>query len=93
VQIAPKEPVGLKYPWPASGTLEFELLGDLTIHGTTKPSKWTVTAAPKDGGLAGKATTSFKFGDFGMTPPTSFGVLSVEDKVTLEYDFHFVPKR
>jgi polyisoprenoid-binding protein YceI len=93
VEIVPQELAGLKYPWPASGELKFELRGDLTIHGVTKPWKWQVTAAPKDGGLAGKATTSFAFADFGMTPPTSFRVLSVQDKVILEYDFHFVLKR
>lgn len=93
VEIVPQELAGLKYPWPASGELEFELRGDLTIHGVTKPWTWRVSATPKDGGLAGRATTSFAFGDFGMTPPTSFRVLSVQDKVTLEYDFHFVPKR
>jgi polyisoprenoid-binding protein YceI len=93
VDIVPKELAGLKHPWPASGELKFELRGDLTIHGVTKPWTWQVVATPKADGLAGRATTSFAFGDFGMTAPTSFRVLSVEDKVTLEYDFHFVPKR
>ena len=91
VDLVPKEFVGLK--WPLTAPATFELRGDLTIHGVTKPWSWQVTAGPKDGGFAGRATTTFTFGDFGMTPPTSFRVLSVEDKVTLEYDFAFVPKR
>jgi polyisoprenoid-binding protein YceI len=93
VDIVPKQLAGLTYPWPESGELKFELRGDLTIHGVTKAWTWQVVATPKSGGLAGKATTSFAFGDFGMTPPTSFRVLSVEDKITLEYDFQFVPTR
>lgn len=91
VDIVPKEFAGLT--WPVKGPVKFELRGDLTIHGVTKPWSWQVTANPKDGGLTGRATTTFTFADFGMTPPTSFRVLSVEDKVTLEYDFAFVPKK
>jgi polyisoprenoid-binding protein YceI len=93
VELAIKEVRGLKYPLPASGELKFELLGDLTVHGVTKPSTWRVTATPKDGGLAGTATTSFAFADFGMTKPRVASVLSVEDTIALEYAFHLVPKR
>jgi polyisoprenoid-binding protein YceI len=89
VEVGVTELRGLRYPWPATGELKFELVGDLKIQGVTKPWTWQVTAAPKDGGLAGRATTAFKFGDFGMAVPTSFRLLSVEDNVRLEYDFHF----
>lgn len=82
---------GLPWPLPASGEVTFELVANLTIHGQTRPSTWQVTAAPKDGGLSGRATTSFAFGDFGMPVPTSFRILSVEDNVRLEYDFHLIP--
>jgi polyisoprenoid-binding protein YceI len=93
VELAVRELRGLPHPLPASGELKFELHGDMTIHGETKPWVWQVTASPKDGGLAGRATTSFKFGDFGMPVPTSMRLLSVEDNVRLEYDFHLVPAR
>lgn len=92
VEVAIKELRGLPYPLPAAGEIKFELLGDMTIHGVTRPWTWQVTATPKDGGLAGQAATSFKFGDFGMPVPTSFRILSVEDNVRLEYDFHLVPR-
>lgn len=91
VELAVKELRGLPHPLPASGKLTFELVADMTVHGETKPWTWQVTATPRDGGLAGRATTSFKFGDFGMPVPTSFRILSVEDNVRLEYDFHLVP--
>jgi polyisoprenoid-binding protein YceI len=93
VVLAVTEARGLTFPLPASGELEFQLLGNLTVQGVTKPSTWEVTATPKAGGLAGQATTTFKFGDFGMPVPTSFRLLSVEDNLRLEYDFHFVPSK
>ena len=92
VELAVKELRGLPYPLPASGELKFELLGDLTVKGVTKPTTWQVTAAPKDGGLAGLARTQFTFADFNMTKPRVASVLSVNDEITLEYEFHLIPK-
>lgn len=82
---------GLPWPLPQTGEVAFELMADMTVHGETRPWTWQVAATPKDGGLAGTATTSFTFGEFGMPVPTSFRILSVEDNVRLEYDFHLVP--
>lgn len=93
VELAVKETQSLKYPLPSSGELKFQLLGDLTVHGVTKPSIWQVTATPKDGGLAGTATTSFQFAEFGLTKPSVMSVLSVDDLIKLEYTFHLVPKK
>jgi polyisoprenoid-binding protein YceI len=93
VELAIKELRGLTYPLPASGELKFELLGDLTVRGVTKPSTWQVTGTPKDGGLAGTATTSFSFADFGLTKPRVMSVLSVDDTIRLEYAFHLQPKK
>lgn len=93
IELAIRELRGLTWPLPASGALTFELRGELSLHGHTKPSTWQVTATATDGGISGRATTSFTFGDFGMPVPTSFRVLSVEDRVRLEYDFHLRPAR
>ena len=92
VELAIKELRGLTYPLPNAGQMKFELRADMTVHGVTKPWTWQVIATPKGGGLAGRATTSFAFGDFGMPVPTSFRILSVEDNVRLEYDFHLIPE-
>jgi polyisoprenoid-binding protein YceI len=91
IELAIRELRGLDYPWPTTGELTFELLGDLTLHGVTRPSTWQVAASAKDGGLSGRAITTFTFTDFGMPVPTSFRLLSVEDNVRLEYDFLLVP--
>lgn len=74
VEVTINDLPGLNYPWNPIGGLRFELTGDLTVHGVTKPSTWQVIAKGRDGGLAGTATTSFTFDDFGMTRPTGASV-------------------
>jgi len=82
---------GLPWPLPSSGPMTFQIVGDLTIHGVTRPTTWQVTAEARDGGFAGLAATRVKFEDFGMTQPRVAIVLSVEDDIGLEYQFHLVP--
>jgi polyisoprenoid-binding protein YceI len=81
---------GLKLPVANTGEVAFELVGDLTVRGVTKPTTWTVTARQDGDAIAGTAATRFKFADFGMTIPRVRSVLSVEDDIKLEYDFRFI---
>lgn len=90
-QLVPTTLAGLPWPLPASGDFSFTLTGDLTVHGVTKPTTWQVTAAAKDGGFSGTASTRVTFADFGMTAPRVMVVLSVADTIGLEYDFRLVP--
>jgi polyisoprenoid-binding protein YceI len=91
--FVPASAQGLPATLPATGDLAFTLAGDLTVHGVTKPVTWQVKAKRiASGAVTGTATTDFKFGDFGMTIPKVGRVLSVDDKITLEYDFSFVPQ-
>ncbi len=91
VEFVPTSVTGLPSPLPTSGQVAFKLSGDLTVHGTTKPVTWDVTATATDGkDLKGTATTSFKFADFGLEQPHVPLVLSIEDNIKLEFDFHFV---
>ena len=84
---------GLPATLPATGETTFELTGDLTIHGVTRPATWQVKAARSTSGtVTGSATTSFRFGDYDMTIPKVGMVLSVDDKITLEYDFTLQPQ-
>jgi polyisoprenoid-binding protein YceI len=67
----------------------FQLVGDMTIHGVTKEVTWDVVASVgPDGALHGKAMTNFVFATFGIEKPSVAVVLSVEDQVRLEIDFH-----
>ena len=92
VTLVPTAVQGLPSPLPASGPVNFQLVGDLTVHGTTRPTTWKVSGQYQGGQITGKATTSFTFADFGLTQPRVRILLSVADTITLEYDFTLVPK-
>jgi polyisoprenoid-binding protein YceI len=91
--FVPASAQGLPATLPATGDLAFTLSGDLTIHGVTRPTTWQVKAKRiASGAVTGTATTEFKFGDFNMTIPKVGRVVSVDDRIILEYDFHLVPQ-
>ncbi len=79
---------GLSAPLPSSGQQSFQLVGNLTVHGVTKPVTLNVNSQVNGNDVTGQATTTFKFEDFGMTPPKAGPVLSVVDNIKLEIDFH-----
>lgn len=81
----------LKWPLPQAGNLNFQLLGELTVRGVTRPVTWNVVARSSNGALTGEAKTSFTFADFELEKPRVRSVLSVEDEIRLEYTFFLVP--
>src|SRR5919201_3838324 len=85
--FVPREAQGLPSPLPTSGEATFQLVGDLTVHGVTRPVTWQVTAQFGDASVSGAATTDVNISDFGMTPPKAGPVLSIEDGLTLELAF------
>jgi polyisoprenoid-binding protein YceI len=92
VEFVPTEARGLKLPLPA-GQITFELVGDLTVRGVTRPTTWIVTAQRDGDAVVGKAATRFKFADFNLRVPRVRSVLSVEDDIRLEYDFRLIPAK
>lgn len=78
---------GLPSPLPASGRVQFQLLGDLTLTGKTRPTTWNVVANVTGDRLTGTASTAFTFADFQLTQPKVRVVLSVADTIRLEYEF------
>jgi polyisoprenoid-binding protein YceI len=93
VELAPTALQGLRLPTPTSGSKTFQVVGNLTVHGVTKPTTWTVDAKFDDGRVTGTAATTFLFSDFGLTQPRVPVVLSVADSIKLEYTFALVPKQ
>jgi polyisoprenoid-binding protein YceI len=88
-EFVPKSVSGLTLPLPASGTFKFTLTGDMTIHGTTKTVTFDVDAKRDGSSLTATATANptWKFGDFGMRPPSSpLRVVSVNDEIRLAFD-------
>ncbi|MEO6529032.1 MAG: YceI family protein [Gemmatimonadaceae bacterium] len=89
VELVPTSIRGFPGTLPASGVATFELLGDLTVHGVTRPTVWQVTARAEGQDVAGTATTAFTFKDINLDQPKVPVVLSVADTIKLEYDFRF----
>lgn len=87
VELVPTEIRGFDGKLPTSGPVTFQLLGDLTVHGVTRPTVWNVTARAEGGNVAGTATTAFTFKDVSLDQPRVPVVLSVADTIKLEYDF------
>ncbi|MCL6650103.1 MAG: YceI family protein [Chloroflexi bacterium] len=81
--FVPTSITGLSWPLPTSGQAQFQLTGDLTVHGVTKTVTWQVTATFNQNTVQGTATTQVTFEDFGMQPPKVPVVLSVEDNLVL----------
>ncbi len=83
-EFVPTTAQGLPATLRASGSATFTLTGPMAVHGVTRDQSWQVTARREGTALTGTATTSFKFGDFGMEPPRVPVVLSVVDEIRLE---------
>jgi polyisoprenoid-binding protein YceI len=85
--FVPTEVRGLPSPLPATGDVAFQLAGNLTVHGVTRPAVWDARAQLSGSQATGTATTTVKITDFGMELPRAGPVLSIEDTLTLEVDF------
>ncbi len=84
---------GLPVPLPTSGPTAFDLVGNLTVKGVTRPATWKVTATVDGDQLTGRAVTRFTFADFRLLQPKVSILLGVADTIALEYDFAMVRKR
>ena len=92
VTLVPTGLRGLSMPLPKSGSKTFDIIGDLTVRGKTKPTVWKVTAQFQPTGVTGSAHTAFTFNDFEIQQPRVPVVLSVADTIKLELDFSMVPE-
>jgi polyisoprenoid-binding protein YceI len=86
--FVPSAAQGLPSPLPTSGDVTFKLSGNLTVHGVTKQVTWDAQGKIAGNDLTGTATTAVVFEDFGMSPPRTMMVLSVEDNLVLTIKFH-----
>jgi hypothetical protein len=92
VEFVPTALRGLSKSLPKSGSHTFDVVGNLTVKGVTRPVTWRVTGQVQSGQVTGNASTRFTFSDFGIQQPRVPSVLSVADTIRLEYDFTLVPK-
>jgi len=90
VIFVPTEARGVSLPPATTGSSTFDMVGDLTVRGVTRPTTWRVTATVAGETVSGTAATRFAFTDFQMDKPRVRSVLSVADTIALEYDFRLV---
>ena len=84
-----EEVQGMKWPIGKNiGSVDLELIGKMTVHGVSKPLTWTVEGNVLDEDtMEGTAKTEFEFSYFDITIPRLVFILSVEDRIRLEFDF------
>lgn len=87
VTLVPTAVRGISFPLPTSGSKTFEIIGDLTVRGETRPTTWKVSAQFQPGRITGAASTAFTFSDFAIEKPRIPVVLSVADTIKLELGF------
>lgn len=87
VQFVPTAVRGLPAQLPTSGTRTFDLIGNLTVKGVTRPTTWKATANFQGDRVTGNAYTNFTFSDFQLEKPTVSVILTLADDIRLEYDF------
>jgi hypothetical protein len=81
VQSAP----GLGMPLPL-GDAAFQLVGDQSVRGLTRPTTYDATANLTPDMMVGQARTSFKMTTFGITPPSIGPLIQVADDMVAEVD-------
>lgn len=91
IVLKPTAVRGLTWPLPAAGSDSFQLIGNLTIKGVSRPTTWNAVAHFDQGTISGTAATAFTFDDMQLPQPRVPIVLSVADTIHLEYDFRLAP--
>src|SRR6266568_4660323 len=57
VELVPVSFDGINAPLPSGASKTFALVGDLTVHGVTRPTMWHVTAHAEGNDIVGTAMT------------------------------------
>jgi polyisoprenoid-binding protein YceI len=75
---------------PTEGqTVTATAIGDLTLHGVTKSVQIPVSATLSGGIVTVTGSIDIVFADYGVEPPSSFKVLSIDDHGVMELQLHF----
>lgn len=87
-EFTPKEFIDLPTNITNSEVINFQIKGDLSVHGVTHEVMFhtTVTLVTEDR-LEGQAETIITYQDFDMTIPEAAGVANVSDEVELKITF------
>ncbi len=88
ITFTPKQMLGLPSTATVGQQVTFQMVGDLTVKGTTRETTFDVVVTPKsDDLLQGSATTTIRYADFGVAIPQVPSVTGVSDQLGLQLDF------
>jgi polyisoprenoid-binding protein YceI len=71
--------------------IRMEAVGDLNLHGVTKPVTVQIEARWDGGSIAVVGSTPIAMADFGISPPQVAGFVSVDGNGVMEFQLRFVP--
>lgn len=86
--FVPTSMVGLPETIAIGDTVEFQIIGFLTLHGVSRELTFnaTLTAVSQER-IEGSASTEVRYADFGLSIPEAAGVANVSETLRLEIDF------
>src|ERR1700680_1630081 len=83
-------PIGLPAPAASGQTINVSATGALTLHGVTKTVTIPITARLTGSKIELVGSITFPFSQFGMTPPSIGGFVSVQNNATMEFQLLLV---
>ena len=89
--FTPTEIKTLPAEYADGADITFEIVGDLTIRDTTRPTTFFVTARLEGEKLTGTAATTILMSDFNFEAPDIAGILKAENEAKLELKFVALP--
>src|SRR5450759_407881 len=81
-----KSITGLPASYTDGSDYSFQISGNLTVHNTTQPVTFQVTAKLVGDTLSGSATTQVLMSQFGIGPISLLGILQTQDQVKITFD-------
>ena len=78
-------PIALPAGTASGQTIHVSATGDLTIHGVTKSVTIPIDARLTGSTIELVGSTTFPFSQFGMTPPSIGGFVTVQNNATMEF--------
>ena len=85
--FTPNKLSGLPDSYALGDTLQFEIIGDLTVRGTTVPTTFQVEASVSGDTLTGTASAQVLMTDFGFEPPVIANLIATENEVDIVFEF------
>lgn len=78
---------GLPSTYTDGQTVQFQLIGNLTMHGKTNKEVFAVQGQIVGSTITGKATSTIYMTDFGITPPDLANIAIAQNKVLITITF------